>query len=214
MKSEECGVKSEWRVKNFLPCKRPKAERLPHQAANNMARKQILHSSLFILHSSHRDASDFTPWLTGNYTVINMTWRCDECFVKVWWMLRQGVTNVSSGCKGVCNNGTDWWLLRVQKDTSLKISYLRKSPKTRVFPPNSRLADFHAILALFQRIIMRNLYANNIPLYHCSVYFSVSTVTLTALSLYQWWKCWWFYLFLFCKTLFQLYDWYYCWAAR
>jgi hypothetical protein len=83
-------------------------------------------------------------------------------------MLSQGVTNVSTGCdecfdevKGVCNNSANRWFLKAQKDKMLTISHLHKSHKTRVFTAESRLADFHSILTLFQRMIMRHFYADS-----------------------------------------------------
>ena len=83
-------------------------------------------------------------------------------------MLSQGVTNVSTGCdecfdevKGVCNNSANKWFLKAQKDKMLTSRRLRKSRKTHVFPAESRLADFHSILALFQRMIMRYFHADS-----------------------------------------------------
>ena len=75
-------------------------------------------------------------------------------------MLNQGVTNAPTRCKGVCNNSANKWFLKAQKDKMLTISHLHKSRKTRVFPAESRLADFHSILALFQRMIMRYFHAD------------------------------------------------------
>ena len=186
-----------------------KSEELATAPGNGkLLRQQILHSSLFILHYSslftlhsslfftfsssffthytsmhrtlHLDLRVITPWLLWHDGVMNVSSGCNECSDKVWWMLRQGVTNVSTGCKGICNNRAIRWLLRAHKDKDLNINYLRKSPKTRVFRAKSRLAHFHAILAIFQRIIMRYLYANSAPLYHCSVYFPVSTVMVSG----------------------------------
>ena len=77
-------------------------------------------------------------------------------------MLHQGVTNVSSGCKGLCDNGNSRYLPNADIYKSLNLRCLRKSSKTRVFPSKSRLADFHSILALFRRIIMRYFHANSI----------------------------------------------------
>ena len=74
-------------------------------------------------------------------------------------MLRQGVTNASPRCKRLCNGVADRCLPKVQKDNNLNISCLCKRSKTRVFPSKSLLADFHAILALFRRIIIRNFHA-------------------------------------------------------
>ena len=49
-----------------------------------------------------------------------------------------------------------------EKCKILNIKYLYKILKTRIFPSKSRLADFHSILALFQRIIMPNFYADSL----------------------------------------------------
>ena len=126
-----------------------------------------LHTSFFtpytLMYASwHLHAYDFTFWFTANHTVMNVAWRCDECSVRVWWMLRQGVTNVSPRYKGVCNSVVSRCLPKIQKDNYMNISCLYQSSKTCIFPCKSRLADFYSILAFFRRISMRYFHANSI----------------------------------------------------
>ena len=76
-------------------------------------------------------------------------------------MFRLGVTNASTRCKGLCNNGVSRWLPKAKEDKTLDIRHLRKTHKIRVFPVESRPADFHSFLALFRRMMIRHFYAES-----------------------------------------------------